>query len=185
MKRFHFELETVLRLASRRRDQALARVGEVVRKLEALRARDALLRSAHERELEHGLDNELQAAGVPYDALRGAYRGTLAESMRRNELDISRESARLREARSEFDDRRRELDAYEILREQRFVSWRASAEKAEQQELEEITALRRQHKRVRRSGARNSGAQNPGVRRWQGDRNPGVRRRQGDRRKMQ
>ncbi|MCB9880464.1 MAG: flagellar FliJ family protein [Planctomycetes bacterium] len=135
MRRYRFELESVLRLARLEYKQALAAAGQWIERLDMLRQRGELMRKVVVGEADNA--EKSRARGL-YEA----YRITLLDSMRQNDLEVSQAEARLRECRRVLDAKRSRRDALEKLDERRHAAWRVEFEKHEQRELEELASLR-------------------------------------------
>lgn len=143
MKRFRFELASVLRLAELEHRQALAELGRLVTALGSLREHADLLRRTILHEADRG---EAAAARQLY----GAYRIALVDSLRASELEVSRTEALVRDARQRLDLKRTRRDALTRLEEQRFEAWKIEGAKQEQAELEELASMRSQARRSSR-----------------------------------
>lgn len=143
MKRFAFDLASVLRLAEFEHSKVLVELGRLNAELSRLRARGDLLRSVvlHQQQ-------EIETAGM--EGLRAAYYATLTDGMRQNEVDCSRVSAELREVRLRLETKRQRRDSLRKLEERRRKAWRIEGEKLEQRELEELAAMRSFGERMKR-----------------------------------
>jgi flagellar export protein FliJ len=136
MKRFRFALDPVLKLAARRDLEVRIRIAGLTGELRSLHNRDDLLAAASTYAA-----HEASLAG-PASRMAGAYLAVLSRARRDVAREISRASAMLGETRSQWRRVHREKRSLERLRDLRAATAAAAMARKEQQDLEELTAMR-------------------------------------------